>query len=131
MKVFLDGTYSIFKSGWRAELIPLLEIKYFNPIDWNERYTQSIEREKQNCDILLFFITKETNCYEIIAKAVDCSNKSPNKTLFVVNDGDFNDKISIMKSFKSVGDIIINNGGKAFCMSILELAEYLNNYKKD
>ena len=58
-KVFLGGT--CYNSKWRDELIPLLQIDYFNPVvekgKWtNECRIKEIE-ERKNCDFCLYVLS--------------------------------------------------------------------------
>ena len=85
--VNLGGTCG--NSNWRELLINMLNpnIKYYNPVIKNWKYTESIKAEKQKriqiCDILLYVITPEQKGFSAIASAVDYSNKFPNKIVFL------------------------------------------------
>jgi len=83
-KVFLGGTCN--NSNWREELIPMLEIDYFNPIveDWTPEDQKKEEHEKKICDYNLYVITPKMKGVFSIAEVVDDSNKKPEKTLFCI-----------------------------------------------
>lgn len=128
MKVFLGGT--INGSKWRDELIPKLEIDYFNPVveDWDENAQSIEEHEKQSSDYLLFVITPFLKSVFSIAEAVDASNKTPDKTVFCVLDvdedrtwGEFE-----RKSLKAVEKLVKSNGANVFS-NLDEVASFLNH----
>lgn len=127
MKVFLGGT--INGSGWRDELIPKLEIDYFNPVvdEWDENAQLREEREKESSDFLLFVITPFMKSVFSIAEAVDASNKTPEKTVFCILDvdegrtwGEFE-----RKSLAAVEKLVKSNGANVF-NSLDEVASFLN-----
>ena len=83
-KVFLGGTAN--KTTWREELIPMLEIPYFNPVveDWTEECIKIENDEKENkCGVHLYVITPEILGVYSIAEAVQSSNSNNKKTIFV------------------------------------------------
>lgn len=129
-EVFLGGT-TAKGTTWREELIPLLEIDYFNPVvdDWNdEAYKKELEKRK-TCDFILYVITPLMQGVYSIAEVVDDSNKRPGKTLFCVleNDGD-NDKfwtVEQRKSLTAVEKMIENNGGLVL-NNLTDVAKVLN-----
>lgn len=129
-KVFLGGTCG--KSTWRDELIPLLEIDYFNPVvdDWNEEAYQKELYEREHCDYVLYVITKDMEGVYSIAEVVDDSNKRPNKTIFMfIEEGFYKAQI---KSLEAVGRMVDKNGGiwyKYNLTPIKMLAVDLNNLK--
>ena len=108
-KVFLGGTCG--KSTWRNELIPLLEIDYFNPVvdDWDEKAYQKELYEREHCDYVLYVITKDMEGVYSIAEVIDDSNKRPNKTIFMFIEDGFS-KAQI-KSLDAVGKMVEKNGG--------------------
>ena len=134
-KVFLGGTCN--DSTWRDELIPMLNIDYFNPVvdDWTEECYQEELRQRKECDYCLYVITPKMTGVYSIAEVVDDSNKRPEKTIFCLltvdykynkDDGDliFFDN-SQLKSLDKVGVMVEKNGGKYF-ESLEEVANYLN-----
>ncbi len=132
LMVNLGGTCG--NSNWRETLIKLLNsnIKYFNPVVENWKYTESIKLEKQkrmqDSDILLYVITPEQKGFSAIASAVDYSNKVPSKLVFCVLY-EYNDKQMeghMLESIKSVEDIIKDNGCMTF-NNLTDVANYLNN----
>lgn len=140
-KVFLGGTCN--DSSWRNELIPMLDIDYFNPVvdDWTEECYQEELRQREICDYCLYVITPKMTGVYSIAEVVDDSNKRPSKTIFCVLEKDINpfknlssdwnvpDYISFnygqLKSLGKVGRMVESNGGKYF-KSLEEVAKYLN-----
>lgn len=113
-KVFLGGTCN--ESDWRERLIPLLKIRYFNPVveDWTEECFQREMEEKESSDYQLFVITPLMTGVFSIAEVVDCSNKCPEKAVFcfITEDGGKTFDEGQIKSLTKVGEMVENNGGK-------------------
>lgn len=127
-KVFLGGTCA--DSTWREDLIPLLTVKYFNPVvdDWNESCQVEEEQQKANdCNIHLYVITSEMIGVFSIAEAIESAMTKNKRTLFVVFPEDFNDQQ--LKSFSAICNMVRNHGGIAFIDSdIRRVATVLNSY---
>ena len=73
-KVFLGGTCN--KTTWREELIPLLEVDYFNPIveDWTPECKAIEDDEKRyHCNIHIYVITNAMTGVYSIAEIIDSS----------------------------------------------------------
>lgn len=127
-KVFLGGTCN--GSKWREELIPLLNIDYFNPVveDWTSECMEEEVKQRKECDYCLYVITPKMTGVFSIAEVVDDSNKRPEKTIFcfldTVEDGKFFTTHQ-KKSLTQVSVLITCNGGKSL-FSLEEVAEYLN-----
>jgi len=123
MKVFLGGTCN--ESTWREELITLLLIDYYNPVvsDWTPECMTEEIKQRQECDLVLYTISKEMTGVYSIAEVVDDSNKRPDKTLFCVLPDGF-DKAQI-KSLGAVAAMVVRNGGQTFD-NIASVADYLN-----
>lgn len=126
-KVFLGGTCA--GSTWREELIPMLNIDYFNPVvdDWNDAAYRRELQERRDCDYCLYVLTPQMEGYYSIAEVVDDSNKRPNKTVLVIlnnYDGQSFTNFQI-KSLDKVAELVKNNGAKV-CTSLSEVARYLN-----
>ena len=130
-KVFLGGTCN--NSSWRHELIPLLNINYFNPVvdDWTEDCYQEELRQREICDYCLYVITPRMTGVYSIAEVVDDSNKRPDRTIFCVLEQD--EYMSFdkgqLKSLDRVGRMVENNGGKYF-KTLKDVADYLNGGDK-
>jgi len=128
-KVFLGGTCN--NSQWREELKPLLYIDYFDPVvdDWNETAYQRELQERAIADHVLYIITPKMTGVYAIGEAVDDSNKRPGKTLFcyLVADGTETFTEDQLKSLRSIGRMIEDNGGKVFG-SLVDVASYLNTF---
>jgi hypothetical protein len=122
-KVFLGGTCN--ESTWREELIPMLNIDYFNPVveDWTPECQDEEIKQRQTCDYVLYVITKEMLGVYSIAEVVDDSNKRPEKTIFCLLSDGF-DKLQI-KSLMSVYRMVDNNRA-IVCDNLYEVARYLN-----
>lgn len=126
-KVFLGGTCN--GSLWREELIPRLNIKFFNPVvpEWTAECQIEEKRQREVCDYCLYVITPKMSGVYSIAEVVDDSNKRPEKTILCVllNDGDSNFKEHQIKSLNQVEELVANNG--AIVLHDLEaVADFLN-----
>lgn len=127
-KVFLGGTCN--GSTWRDELIPLLEIDYFNPVvdDWTPECQAKEIEERQSCDYCLYVITPKMKGFYSVAEVVDDSNKRPGKTVFAIlleDDGATFDKKQI-KSLEAVSNMVIMNGAVT-CLNLKAVANHLNS----
>ncbi len=129
-KVFLGGTAN--GSKWRDQIIPLLEIDYFNPVveDWDEEAYQRELYEREHCDFCVYVLTPKMTGVYSIAEVVDDSNKRPEKTLFCVlpQDDDAVFTPHQIKSIKAVGKMVQKNGGKLF-RRLDTLVSFLNAQK--
>jgi len=111
-KVFLGGTCN--GSTWRDEIIPLLEIDYFNPVvdDWTPKHQEIEREERKECDFCLYVITPKMKGVYSIAEAIDDSNKKPGKTIFVLlreHEGLRFDEAQ-WRSLSAVSNMIRRNG---------------------
>lgn len=126
-KVFLGGTCNL--STWREELIPLLNVDYFNPVvdNWTPECQEEELRQREMCDICLYVITPLMAGVYSIAEVVDDSNKRPEKTVFVkLRDSDgLSFSSHQWKSLEAVSKMVVSNGGKSFD-SLEEVANYIN-----
>jgi len=136
MRVFLGGTCA--NSKWREELIPKLNINYFNPVvkNWTLECQKEELKQREICDFVLYTITRPYSTFSI-AEAVDDSNKRPKKTIICVTneliDYKWYEKWAMdeqdMKHLDAVGRLVERNGGLYF-KSLDEVANYLNNINK-
>jgi len=128
MKAFLGGTCN--NSTWRDELIPILEIEYFNPVvkDWTPDCQKEELHQREVCDYVLYVITPKMTGVYSIAEAVDDSNKRPLKTIFCVLYSDGKDEFDKfqLRSLEAVSTMIRLNGGKSY-NSLKDVANYLNS----
>lgn len=126
-RVFLGGTCN--ESTWRDDLIPMLDIEYFNPVvkDWNEKAQKEEIKERETCDYCLYVITPKMTGVYSIAEVADDSNKRPKKTIFcfLEKDGDKEFEKFQIKSMNQVSAMIVKNGGQAF-NSLKEIADFVN-----
>ena len=130
MKVFLGGTCN--GSMWREELIPLLNMDYFNPVvkDWTPECQAEELKQREECDFCLYVITPRMTGVYSIAEAVDDSNKRPDKTLFCFVDDNGFDLFTngSTKSLMAVGEMIRRNGG-LWCKDLESVANALNTFE--
>lgn len=126
MKVFLGGTCN--GSTWRDELIPLLNCEYFNPVveDWTPECQVEEIRQRNECDVCLYVISKEMIGVYSIAEVTYDSNKSPNKTMLCILLDGFNE--AQQKSLKAVANLVRNNGATV-AESLDDTARILNNWE--
>lgn len=126
MKVFLGGTCN--NSLWRNDLIPHLQIDYFNPVveEWDEAAFQRELHERATCDICLYVLTPLANGYYSIAEVVDDSNKRPEKTVFCILEEDQGQQFDSFqrKSLKKIGQMVQENGG-FYCEGMEDLVAHL------
>ena len=123
IKVALMGMCA--DSTWRDQLIPKLEIDYFNPVvdDWTEDCMAEEIRQRETCDYVLYVITSDMTGVYSIAEVVDDSNKRPDKTVFCFTTYGF-DK-SQKKSLGQVKKMVKENGANVFD-TLEEVAKFLN-----
>ncbi len=125
--VFMGGTCN--ESTWRADLISNLEIDYFNPVvdDWTPECMREEEKQRKECDYVLYVITPKMTGVYSIAEVVDDSNKQPEKTVFCVLEKDEDKKFSKAqtKSLEQVENMLKENGA-IVCDSLEDVAKYLN-----
>ncbi len=131
-KVFLGGTTS--DTTWRDEIIPKLEIDYFNPIvdDWIEECIAIENDEKENkCGVHLYVITPKMEGVYSIAEAVESSFNKNKVTVFCILEKDKRDKFNEgeLKSLDAVEQILVRNGA-VICNNINHVIEYLNSITK-
>lgn len=122
-KVFLGGTCN--NSTWREELIPMLNIAYFNPVveDWTPECQEEEKRQRETCELCLYVITSEMTGVYSIAEVVEDSNKRPEKTIFCFLKDGFD--TSQTKSLHAVSELVSSNGAIVL-QSLNEVADYLN-----
>lgn len=129
--VFLGGTCN--NSLWREQLIPLLNINYFNPVvnNWTPECQAEEIRQRAGCDCVLYVITPRMTGVYSIAEVVEDSNKRPSKTIFCAlpDDGELSFNSDQLKSLLMVTAMVKNNGAKV-CDTLAEVAEFLNNEGK-
>lgn len=127
--IFLGGTTN--DPDWRSRFINLWkksedsitdEVSLFNPIveDWTEECIKKENEVKSTARLNLFLIRPDMmkGCYSLI-EATECSHLS--KVFFAVYDPGLTMDEGSIRSFKAIGDIIEENGGK--------FKIYLNNFE--
>lgn len=127
-KVFLGGTCN--GSEWREELMPMLDIAYFNPVvdDWTPQCQLEEERQKSICKWQLYVITPQIKGVFSIAEVVQSSNKDPEHTIFcILNEyqGESFQKFMI-KSLDATAQLVRSNGANV-CYTLKDCADILNN----
>lgn len=130
--VFLGGTCN--DSKWRDELIPMLHIKYFNPVvdDWNEEAQKREINERLYDDFLLYTITPKMMGVYSIAEVVEDSIKHSDRTILCLLPEDDEVKFTYpqWKSLVQVAKMVYENGAVVFS-SLENTAKYLNsNYSE-
>jgi hypothetical protein len=131
MEVFLGGTCN--DSKWREELIPLLNIDYFNPVveDWNEEAQEEEIYKRETCDFILYVVTPLMEGFYSIVEMTDDSNKSPERTVvcFLTEDGDKTWTRHQQKSIEATKALLEGNGAVVLD-SLEEVAYLLNNVEE-
>ena len=126
-KVFLGGTCG--ESNWREELIPMLEISYFNPIvsNWNEAAQKREIKEREECDFCLYVLTPDMEGVYSVAEVVDDSNKRSEETILCIlnESGDKTFTPNQEKSLDRVCALVEDNGAKVL-EDLESVAKYLN-----
>jgi len=124
--IFLGGTCG--DSTWREDLIPDLEINYFNPVvdDWTPECQKEEIKQRNICDYVLYVITSDMTGVYSIAEVIDDSNKRPEKTIFCVLEDGFDNPQK--KSLKQVEEMIKENGATV-CKNLKEVAKFVNRRK--
>ena len=131
-KVFLGGTWN--GSTWREELIPYLEIQYFNPIvdDWTPECQKQEEWQKEKeCNIHLYHINDRMTGVFSIAEAVESTmNPYVEHTYFSIDPFGFTE--GQLKSLRAVKDLVARHGAficEGFTMK--QLAMRLNAFNEE
>jgi hypothetical protein len=126
-KVFLGGTCN--GSTWREELIPVLDVDYFNPIvdDWTSECQAIEETQKESiCNIHLYVITARMSGVFSIAEAIESSMTLGKQTIFHVIPNGFDD--GQLKSLDAVCKMVRKHGGVAYIDSDLNRTTRVINY---
>lgn len=127
IEVFLGGTTN--KSNWREELIPLLNIDYFNPVvkDWNEEAQKKEIEKRKTCDFVLYVLTPKMMGVYSVAEVVDDSNKRPKKTILCVlnKDEDTSFNTHQIKSMEMLKQMVKENGAQVF-ETLSDISKFLN-----
>ena len=115
-KVFLGGTCN--KSTWRDEIIPLLNVDYFNPVvdDWTDAAAKEEIKQRKHCAICLYVITPKMTGVYSIAEVVADSFLRPATTIFVRlrEDGSKRFTDGQWKSLNAVAKMVHQNGVHCF-----------------
>lgn len=126
-KVFLGGTCA--NSTWRDELIPMIQVAYFNPVveDWTPECVAIEEVQKQfDCDIHLYVINSDMIGVYSIAEVVQSSLTKGRITIFHVLPDGFGK--AQLKSLAAVCNLVRNNGAIAYIDEDLSrTARVINN----
>ena len=119
-RVFLGGTCA--ETTWRDELIPNLEVAYFNPIveDWTPECQEIEESEKwKHCNIHLYVITSAMKGVFSIAEVIESVHAKYKKTILFVNPTGFED--SQLRSLEAVSKMVVKHGGIAITSKDMHL----------
>ena len=133
MLVYLGGTCS--GSVWREKLTAYLlpEISVYNPVETIREYNFSDNSEiKSQADYILYVLTPETQGFLSVARAVDLSNKHPEKLLFCYLEsfGEVRFNSHNLGSMQAISNMILENGGRVFT-SLEGIAQFLNAEAKN
>lgn len=116
MRVFLGGTCN--QSRWRARMIPMLAVDFFNPVvsDWTPEAMREELRQRQECAVCLYVITPKMTGVYSIAEVVDDSHKRPASTVFVRLREDESQRFTEgqWRSLGAVAQMVQRNGAHAF-----------------
>lgn len=135
-EVFLGGTCN--NSTWRDEFVKHLTLPYFNPVveNWNAKAKKAEEDAKLRCGIHLYVITPKMTGTFAIAEAVKSAVVNPKGTVFVIciKDGDDKFNGAQVSSLESVGNIVMEFGGRVHMVSDINsfkrVAEELSKIKR-
>lgn len=124
-KVFLGGTCA--ETAWRDELIPMIQIDYFNPVvdDWTPECVAIEESEKFMCNIHLYVITMAKSIYSI-AEVVQSSLTKGKQTILHVIPFGF-DKHEL-KHMAQICELVKSNGGNCYIDNDLSRTARVLNY---
>lgn len=122
IKVFLGGTCN--GSTWRDELIPKLEIDYFNPVveDW----TPECQAEEE-CLIHLYVITPQQKGVFSIAEMIESACNDKVITVIYIQYTKDVDKF-YKESWKAVEKMAMKHGAYSF-MNLDLVAQFLNSLR--
>ncbi len=127
MKVFLGGTCA--ETTWRDELWPHLRangIDFFNPVvkDWTYDCQLEEYKQKEECDVHLYVITKEMVGVFSIAEVVDSVHQEDKKTILnIIIDG-FDTPQT--KSLYAVSELVTKRGGEVYVSNRLGIDWIMN-----
>lgn len=125
-KVFLGGTCN--DSSWRGDLMPVLQVPYFNPVveDWTPECQAEEEVQKYKCRIHLYVITSAMTGVFSIAEVIE-SAMSPGKLTVLQIMPDGFSKFQL-KSLIAVANMVLKHGGVAYVdKEIHRAARIINN----
>ena len=127
VKVFLGGTCN--GSLWRNELIPLLDIDYFNPVTdhWTPEHQTEEQRQRRICRFCLYTITPKMTGVFSIAELVEDSIMQPGKTVFCLLEQDGGERFTAhqWKSLEAIAQLVQKHGVNTF-YSLSDVSLFLN-----
>lgn len=87
-KVFLGGTCG--DSKWRDQVIPLLEIGYFNPVveNWDDEAAREEYNERNTCDLILYTITPLQEGFLTLVEVTEDAIRRPDLTVVLILNED-------------------------------------------
>lgn len=128
-KVFLGGTTA--NTTWRDELIPLLEVDYYNPVVtiWNHNCVVEENKQKEECNIHLYVINSRMRGIYSIAEMIESSMRGDKKVIISLDDHGFTG--AMILSFNEVLKMAARYGASVYRnISIEELAKEINDCTK-
>jgi len=115
-RVFLGGTCA--DSSWRQQIIPLLNIPFFNPVvdGWTPECYEEELHQRKTCDFCMYTITPKMIGVYSIAEVLDDSHTRPDTVILVALKSDDDDEFDThqWKSMDAVAKLVISNGGRVF-----------------
>lgn len=123
--VFLGGTCA--GEDYRRQIIPLLEIDYFNPVvdDWNQEAVEIENQAKQRCAYELYVFTPEQiGMYGYIEAVVSAFHRRPQEVVVVFRVGDASD--AYLRSVEASKKLLREKTEAYVADSLEEAATFLN-----
>jgi hypothetical protein len=128
--VFLGGTCN--ESKWRAHLITLLDVEYFNPVteDWNDATIEREEEAKKKAKALLYIITpKQTGFYSFVEMTLSACLATNKDVIIGFIEEDDTDLFSESqkRSINAIIKLLEDNTDIIHLDTLESIANHLNN----
>lgn len=123
--VFLGGTCA--GEDYRRQMIPMLEIDYFNPVvdDWNQDSIEIENQAKQRCAYELYVFTPEqTGMYGFMEAVVSAFHRRPQEVVIVFLVGNVPDHY--LRSVEASKKLLREKTEAYIADSLQEAAAFLN-----
>lgn len=123
------GLFGTVESKWRDTLIPLLKVKYFNPVveEWTEQAQAQEELIKRTASGIAFVITPKQKGFFSFVELTDIALTSPERLFVTVLDEDDGEKWA-EDAKKSIDAVVgyLEGRGATVHRSLEALAEAIN-----